>query len=326
MQRISTLTKSANLFGAGKDGFKNGDIATNTPPTDFDAAWCNAIQEEIATLVEAAGLALNPASYSQVSEAIQRLIDIQSGNYVLDTGVANAYVVALDPAIAAYANGMTVRFRIVNANTGASTLNAGGGAVPLVNDVGGALLLGDAPAGGVATAVYDLALNKFMMTSLVPSQAMSQAAADARYAALNNGKTVGEIFMHLGDTAPAGSLIVPVAATSISRATYAALHAWAAALAYPWGAGDGVTTFGMPNVAADYALVQANGNVRSTTAGAVKAHTHTIPYNLQGAGAAGGGTPIVGLSANLSTNTQTPTGAAANMAAGIRVLLCVQYQ
>lgn len=191
MQRISTITKVLNLFGVGKHGFRDGDMATNTPPTDFNADWCNSVQEELATVIEGGGLALNPASNSQLFEAVQRLIDAQSGNYALDTGAVNAYVVALNPAVAAYANGMTVRFRAVNTNTAASTLNAGAGAVPLVNDVGADLLAGDCPAGGVVTATYYTALNKFLISSLVPSQAMSQVAADARYAQIARFQAAG---------------------------------------------------------------------------------------------------------------------------------------
>ncbi|ADE10488.1 hypothetical protein [Sideroxydans lithotrophicus] len=181
MQRISTLTKVLNLFGIGKHGFQNGDMATSTPPTDFNADWCNHVQEEIANVIEGAGMALDAGSYAQMREAIKRMIDIQAGNYALDTGVANAYVIALDPPISAYVDGMTVRFRIVNSVTGASTLDAGAGAVGLVNDVGGALANGDGPAETIIAATYVQALNKFMINELVTSQALSQAAADSLY-------------------------------------------------------------------------------------------------------------------------------------------------
>jgi hypothetical protein len=49
-------------------------------------------------------------------------------NFGVDTGVANAYVVALNPVITSYTDGMIVSFNALNANTGSSTLNAGGGA------------------------------------------------------------------------------------------------------------------------------------------------------------------------------------------------------
>lgn len=165
----------------GIDNLQATQLAKRTAYLKQSSDQKFALLDAIAT---AAGLTVDHTNAGQALDAIQRLIDVQSGNYTLDTGAANAYAVALDPAISAYTNGMTVRFRFAHANTGASTLDAGGGAVALVNDVGGALLEGDAPAGGIATATYDEALNKFLITSLVPSQAMSQAAADARYAEL----------------------------------------------------------------------------------------------------------------------------------------------
>lgn len=179
MHRIDTPNKATDLFGAGKHGWRDGNKVAGTNPTEFNAAMMNAIQEELAAIAEAAGLTLNPANNAQVLEAVQRLIDAQSGNFTLDTGVANAYVVALNPAIAAYTEGMTVRVKVVNANTAASTLNAGGGAVPLVNNVGGALVSGDLLAGGILTAVYVASAGKFYVTSFIQSQAGSFSALDA---------------------------------------------------------------------------------------------------------------------------------------------------
>jgi hypothetical protein len=45
-----------------------------------------------------------------------------------DSGSANTYVIALTPTISAQAAGLRVAFVAANASTGASTLNAGGGA------------------------------------------------------------------------------------------------------------------------------------------------------------------------------------------------------
>lgn len=179
MFRIDTPNKAVDLFGAGKHGFRDGDKALGINPTELSAAQQNALQEELAAVVEAAGVVLNKANNAQLLEALKRLIDAQSGNYALDTGAANAYVVALDPAIVAYADGMTVRVKAVNANTGASTLNAGGGAKSLVTDDGAALASGDIPAGGVFTATYIQAVDKFYMNSMVQSE------GDARYAQLS---------------------------------------------------------------------------------------------------------------------------------------------
>jgi len=53
-------------------------------------------------------------------------IQLQSYVYADDTGAANAYVVALTPAPAAYGEGMLVMMKVAHANTGASTINVSG--------------------------------------------------------------------------------------------------------------------------------------------------------------------------------------------------------
>lgn len=179
MHRIDTPNRAIDLFGVGKPGWRDGNKVGGINPTEFNAAYLNTIQEELAAIAESVGLTLDPANNGQVLLAIQKLIEARSGNYALDTGVANAYVVALNPAIAVYNDGMTVSVKVINANTGASTLNAGAGVVGLANDIGGALAAGDLPAGGIIEATYVAAANKFYVTSLVQSQ------NDTRYAAIS---------------------------------------------------------------------------------------------------------------------------------------------
>lgn len=74
MRRITTSTKAADLFGAGKDGFKDGDLANGIVPTDFNADWANQVQEEIANVITGAGIALNGAVLNQLSLAIAAMI------------------------------------------------------------------------------------------------------------------------------------------------------------------------------------------------------------------------------------------------------------
>lgn len=294
-----------------------GDPLTATPATKGGAFWFHQIGEEMRAVLVAAGITPSTANNAQLLEAIQRLIDAQSGNYALDTGAANAYVVALSPAITAYANGMTVRVKAVNKNTGASTLNAGAGAVALLNDVGSALVDGDVPAGGIFTATYIASANGFYITGLVPSQAMSVTAADARYAML----LPGQIIDFAGTAAPTGFLACPTSPTNVSRTTYAALFA---AIGTTWGAGDGSTTFGLPYFPADYAAVQANANVGTGTVGQVISHTHTTDaINVVAGGGAyqvGSGTVEHFVGAGINS-----TGGPDNLAAGQRVLKCVKY-
>jgi phage-related tail fiber protein len=129
----------------------------------------------------------------------------------------------------------------------------------------------------------------------------------------------GTIIQFSGTTAPSGYLICPVAATAISRTTYAVLFA---AIGTTWGAGDGSTTFNMPYFPADYTPIQANNNVGTSSVGQVISHSHT--YTTKGATAvqSGSSTPCWYLEATANTGV---TGGTANLAAGIRVLNCVKY-
>ena len=88
--------------------------------------------------------------------ALPGVIQAQAGNYAADSGTANAYVATLSPAPAALTAGLTVRLKIANANTGASTLNVNGlGVVSIKRADGSAVQAGDMQAGEVAQFVYD---------------------------------------------------------------------------------------------------------------------------------------------------------------------------
>lgn len=76
--------------------------------------------------------------------------------YGLDTGSANAYVIALPTAPTAYAVGMRILLLPVNTNTGASTINVNGlGTKSIKRPNGAALSAGDLTAGRWAVLIYD---------------------------------------------------------------------------------------------------------------------------------------------------------------------------
>ncbi len=91
-----------------------------------------------------------------LAEMLQQLVQFddlqaQSGNYAIDTGSANAYVVTLSPALSAHVTGMPIRWKAAHTNTGASTFNDGAGAVSLVLPGGAALTSGTV----VANVIYE---------------------------------------------------------------------------------------------------------------------------------------------------------------------------
>jgi hypothetical protein len=95
-----------------------------------------------------------------------------------DTGTANAHVIALSPAITAYASGQKVTFKSGSASTTASTLNVNGlgtKAIKKLHDQD--IASGDIESGSIVTVVYDG--TNFQMTSQVAAAASSGAPAAA---------------------------------------------------------------------------------------------------------------------------------------------------
>ena len=78
MQRIDGPTRSANLpapaaVGTGNSApgyFQKGDPLAGTAPTTLDVDWANGIQEEIASVIEHAGMELDKANRSQLLAAL----------------------------------------------------------------------------------------------------------------------------------------------------------------------------------------------------------------------------------------------------------------
>lgn len=95
----------------------------------------------------------------------------------------------------------------------------------------------------------------------------------------------GAVNMFGGGTVPAGWLLCN--GTAISRTTYAALFA---VIGTTYGAGDGATTFNLPNMEARLPRMQAAA--RGGTGGAAT-HTHTLPTHTHAAHQHGlsGGSP-----------------------------------
>lgn len=106
MHRIDTATADADANGSGKAGFTEGDPSTATPPTALSAAFFNAVQEEIAGVVEGAGVEIAKGNNGQLLAAVRALIvgTIAAANWVLRTAAggisANLEGVASDGASA----------------------------------------------------------------------------------------------------------------------------------------------------------------------------------------------------------------------------------
>ena len=73
--------------GATMDGlFTEGDPTTAVPATTVTGAWLNAVQEEIAAVIEGAGLVLDKPDNGQLAEAISALIAAAVAGFALADG------------------------------------------------------------------------------------------------------------------------------------------------------------------------------------------------------------------------------------------------
>lgn len=173
----------------------DGNPATNTPATLFPAYAFNAVQEELIALILGGGLAPDRAKNNQVLSAIRALMQAGEPLYTTDTGTANAIVAAFTPAPAALTDGMVVRIKIANRNTGATILTINGFQRSVIGLAGQPLSGDELAPGGLATFVYSLALTQFVLLSCSGGalqiagpthslHATNLSFADARYATL----------------------------------------------------------------------------------------------------------------------------------------------
>ncbi len=116
-----------------------------TPATRLTLARAENIAAELVTIV---------AAFDKIPEQLS----LEQGRavYALDTGAADAYVVALPATMAAYTTGLTILMKAVNANTGASTVNVDSKGVKSIKRFNGdALSAGDIPEDGMVVLHYD---------------------------------------------------------------------------------------------------------------------------------------------------------------------------
>lgn len=174
---------------------------------------------------------LSPA---EALEAFVQFDDLQgiAGGYAIDTGAANAYVVALTPAVGTPVPGMPIRWLAAHGNTGPSTFNG----APLVLTDGSALSANDVVANGVYVSTWNSARNAYQLNftilvtfgqlagqiqdAQVPYSAVSQFLAEL----LANAALTGD---PTAPTAAPGTNTVQIATTAFANEA-AALAAAAA--------------------------------------------------------------------------------------------------
>lgn len=154
-------------------------------------------------------------------------------------GTADAITGSYTPGISALTNGMTLCIRAGSANaTTTPTFTPNSGTITakqIVKGAGAALVAGDIAGNGHWIELrYDSTLDKWVL--LNPANGVSPASQQA-----------GEVCFFARNTAPTGFLKANGAA--VSRTSYAALFA---AIGTTFGAGDGSTTFNVPDLRGEF--------------------------------------------------------------------------
>lgn len=82
MERINGSAVAADLHGAGKDGFRDGNKALGIAATVVNSEFMNGVQEEIIRAIEAAGLTPSAGDNTQLLQAINKLVKNPSDKIV----------------------------------------------------------------------------------------------------------------------------------------------------------------------------------------------------------------------------------------------------
>lgn len=81
MHRIDTPTAQKDKWGAGKNGYTDGDPTTGVKSTALNASIFDALQEEISNAIEKSGLELDPSDNTQLYKVLSA-IGSAIGNYL----------------------------------------------------------------------------------------------------------------------------------------------------------------------------------------------------------------------------------------------------
>lgn len=169
--------KSTPGIGLVDGRFVDENPSTGQPGSLIPAAWANGLMDELLGVISAAGLVPAEGDTAQLVKAVRLLQQGAVGGYASDTGVANTYAAAYAPAVSALADGMVLRLKVANTNTGPATFSPNGlPAKPVLSLHHAALVAGDMTAGRVAWLQYSAALNSWVsvLTSSVPDATTGQ--------------------------------------------------------------------------------------------------------------------------------------------------------
>ncbi len=146
--------------------------------------------------------------------------------YAADTGAANAYAIALTPALTAHVTGMPIVFKALTANTGASTLAVNGLAAVAIKQMDGSdLPAGAIVAGQMVTVIYTGAAYMLVSGYGIATDTEVQAGTDT-----SKIVTSGRLYNALSALATKAGFAI-----SLTTNGYIKFPSWLGGVIFQWG-------------------------------------------------------------------------------------------
>jgi len=279
--------KSVPSVGLVNGKFVDENPVAGTPGSLIPAIWGNSVTDELLGVIKGAGVTPDEVDLGQLLLAVRRINQTGLVDYAMDTGTANAYRANYAPVVLNVVDGLVLRFKALNANTGASTFSANGlAAKPIVGVDHNAVQEGEITASGDVWVQWNSTIAGGVWVMIASTGMVKQTGSD-----IGDIKTVATAEPPKGWLKCNGDIV--------SRTQYAALFA---AIGTRFGAGNGSTTFALPDLRGEFVRGWDDGrkvdNARvlgSAQAGQNLSHTH-------GASAAAAGAHAHGASASVAGN------------------------
>ena len=219
MDRINHASAEADKFGAGKDGFTDGDPVDPSSGTIINEDFLDGVQEELIGLIEAAGNTPSNADYTQLQDVLMAIVS-GTGGYKATEGLFFSTLADTEPRIIDFGSPIYDRYVIAEFGPGTERIMVYFSGISLdisyncyYSDVTGWISTGSnprmmtiSPSSGVIQFNKTLVSNSFTEQFTIDSTRSAPGTAEAGYlhpAALT--KAIGYVSILSGGTATMNS-------------------------------------------------------------------------------------------------------------------------